>query len=105
MDRPDEVLGDRMVPARVERFADELGLPAKAGEILLVIHDVAGGGVLPIVNIIEQDRESGHRGDDIALRRRLLDFDRRFAVGQTVDKRRRNNRDEGSARKEGLIGC
>ena len=32
----DEVLRDRVIPARVERLADEVGLPAEAGEILLV---------------------------------------------------------------------
>ena len=57
MNQADEVLRDRMIPARVERFADELRLPAKPGDILLVIDGVAGGRVLPIVNIIEQDRD------------------------------------------------
>src|ERR1700722_11894113 len=101
---PDEVFSDRVIPACLQRFADELRLSAKAGDVLLVVDGISGGGILPIVDIIVQDRESGHRGDDIALRRRLLDFDRRFAVRQTVDKRGRDKRDNRPAYKISLIG-
>jgi len=75
MNQPDKVLRDRMIPAGIDRFADELGLPAEARDILLVIDCVSSRRILPVVNIVKQNREAGQRGDDVALRRRLLDFD------------------------------
>ena len=85
----DEILGDRVVPARIERFADEVGLPAEARDVLLVIDVVAGGRVFAIIDIVIKDRKPGERSDNIAERGRLLDFDRRLAVAQAVDKLRR----------------
>ena len=61
----DEVLGDRVVLAPIERFADEVGLPAEARDVLLVIDIEAGGGIFAIVNIIVEDRKSGQRSDNI----------------------------------------
>src|SRR6516162_6447286 len=104
MNEADEVFRDRMVPACVKGLSDELGLPAEACDILLVVDDVTGGRVLPTVEVVEQEGETGQRRDDIALGRRLFDFDRGLAIAQAVDKRRWGNRDNGPTRKPCLIG-
>ena len=63
----DEVVGDRIVVAAVERLAHELRIAAEAGDVLLVGGDQARGRVLAVVERVVDQREAGQRGDDCRL--------------------------------------